>query len=111
MVRGSNPLGGATFAWMLLMETRISKRVGLNRPKGQLGGSCCPLTSRKLAKSEKHAHWPRKWLENLETQNAIVGELHDIPKCGLFGCDEKAKISGNRWKCVACGKITKAVGE
>src|SRR5213594_3413066 len=79
---------------MLLMETRISKRVGLNRPKGQLGGSCCPLTSRKLAKSEKHAHWPRKWLENLEIQNAVVGELYDIPRCGLFGCDEKAKISG-----------------
>jgi len=96
---------------MLLMDTRISKRVGINPPKGQLGVSYRPLTSRKLAKSEKDVRWPRKWLENLETQNAVVGELYDIPKCGLFGCDEKAKISGNRWKCVACGKITKAVGE
>ena len=69
------------------------------------------MTSRKLVKSEKDARWPRKWLENLEIQNAVVGELYDIPKCGLFGCDEKAKISGNRWKCVACGKITKAVEE
>jgi len=31
----ANPLGGATFAWMLLMDTRISKRVGLNRRKGR----------------------------------------------------------------------------
>jgi len=38
---------------MLLMDIRISKHVGLNRPKGPLGGSCCPLTSRKLAESAK----------------------------------------------------------
>ena len=55
-----------------------------------------------------NAHWRRKWLENLEIQNAVVGDLYDIPKCGLFGCDEKVKISGNRWRCVACGKVTKA---
>ncbi len=96
---------------MLLMDIRISKRVGLNRPKGENWRVLFPLTSRKPAKSEKDARWPRKWLENLETQNAVVGELYDTPKCGLFGCDEKVKISGNRWRCVACGKITKAVGE
>jgi hypothetical protein len=49
----------------------------------------------------------KKWLEHWDTQTAIVGTI-DVPKCGLFGCDEKVKINGNRWKCTACGKITKA---
>ncbi len=69
------------------------------------------MTRRKMVESGKNARWQRKWLENLETQNAVVGDLYDIPKCGLFGCDEKVKISGNRWKCVACGEVTKAVGK
>ncbi len=69
------------------------------------------MTRRKPVEPGKKASWQRKWLENLETQNAVVGESYDIPKCGIFGCDEKVKTSGNRWKCVACGEITKLVGK
>ncbi len=67
------------------------------------------MTRRRLVASAKDKGWRKKWLANLETQNAVVGDLYNIPKCGLFGCDDKVKISGNRWKCVACGEITKAV--
>ncbi len=40
----------------------------------------------------------------------MAGEIK-MPECGIFGCDEKVKISGGRWKCVACGKITTAKEE
>ena len=46
----------------------------------------------------------RKWLKHWETWNAIVADVKP-PGCGLFGCDEKVKV-GDKWKCVACGKIT-----
>lgn len=46
----------------------------------------------------------QKWLAHWETWNAIVADVKP-PVCGLFGCDEKVKV-GDKWKCVACGKIT-----
>ena len=43
-------------------------------------------------------------MEHWETWNAIVADVKP-PRCGLFGCDEKVKV-GDKWRCVACGKIT-----
>ena len=46
----------------------------------------------------------KEWLEHWETWNAIVADVKPL-SCGLFGCDEKVKVR-DKWKCVACGKIT-----
>jgi len=46
-----------------------------------------------------------KWLKHWDTWSAVVAEVRP-PSCGMFGCDEKVKISRGRWKCIACGKVT-----
>ncbi len=46
-----------------------------------------------------------EWLKHWDTWSALVADVRP-PSCGMFGCDEKVKISRGRWKCTACGKVT-----
>ncbi len=59
--------------------------------------------SMSSAKGRK-ADWD-EWLKHWDTWSAIVGEIK-LQKCGMYGCDEKVKVRGNKWKCVKCGAIT-----
>jgi hypothetical protein len=60
-------------------------------------------TEKRGASETEKVDW-KKWLEHWETWNAIVADVKP-PSCGLFGCDERIKV-GDKWKCIACGKIT-----
>ncbi len=61
-------------------------------------------SSKKIIVKSRGDEWQR-WKEHWDAKCALAGEIK-LPKCGIFGCDEKVKISGNRWKCVTCGKVT-----
>ncbi len=59
--------------------------------------------NRAIRRSDKK-DWDM-WLKHWDTWSALVADVRP-PSCGMFGCDEKVKISRGRWKCTACGKVT-----